>query len=303
MMVLMNLFLILSLRWKKENKKIRGDCMRLDMELVHRNMFESRSKAQASIKSGIIYCDQQKITKSSYDVNSDTQIEIRGEVLPYVSRAGLKLEKALDIFSISLDGKTMVDIGSSTGGFTDCALSHHIKKVIAVDVGSNQLHPKLRNHPQVELYEQTDFRDIDLDILNGRILDLFDESEKVKYSNDSTIEVEVSSMLHNLGIPSHVKGYKYIREGIMLLYSSEDSMHLITKEIYPEIATRYNTTSSRVERAIRHAIEISWIRGDLKLMENIFGNSIDFERSRPTNSEFLTTIADRLKLKNRQFVR
>ena len=139
--------------------------MRLDMELVHRNMFESRSKAQASIKSGIIYCDQQKITKSSYDVNSDTQIEIRGEVLPYVSRAGLKLEKALEVFSISLDGKTMVDIGSSTGGFTDCALSHHIKKVIAVDVGSNQLHPKLRNHPQVELYEQTDFRDIDLDIL------------------------------------------------------------------------------------------------------------------------------------------
>lgn len=144
---------------------------------------------------------------------------------------------------------------------------------------------------------------IDLDILNGRILDLFDEAEKVKYSNDSTIEIEVSSMLHNLGIPSHVKGYKYIREGIMLLYSSEDSMHLITKEIYPEIALKFNTTSSRVERAIRHAIEISWIRGDLKLMENIFGNSIDFERSRPTNSEFLTTIADRLKLKNRQFVR
>ena len=88
---------------------------------------------------------------------------------------------------------------------------------------------------------------IDLDILNGRILDLFDEAEKVKYSNDSTIEVEVSSMLHNLGIPSHVKGYKYIREGIMLLYSSEDSMHLITKEIYPEIALKFNTTSSRVE--------------------------------------------------------
>lgn len=143
---------------------------------------------------------------------------------------------------------------------------------------------------------------INLDILNGRILDLFDEAEKVKYSNNSTIEVEVSSMLHNLGIPSHVKGYKYIREGIMLLYSSEDTMHLITKEIYPEIALKFNTTSSRVERAIRHAIEISWIRGDLKLMENIFGNSIDFERSRPTNSEFLTTIADRLKLKNRQFV-
>lgn len=143
---------------------------------------------------------------------------------------------------------------------------------------------------------------VDMEILEGRILDLFNEVIDIKNSNNTTIEVEVSSMLHNLGIPSHVKGYRYIREGIMLLYSSEAASHLITKEIYPEIANRYNTTSSRVERAIRHAIEISWIRGDLKLMENIFGNSIDFERSRPTNSEFLTTIADRLKLKNKELV-
>ena len=143
---------------------------------------------------------------------------------------------------------------------------------------------------------------VDMKILEERIVDLFEESDEVKYADNYSVEVEVSSILHDLGIPSHVRGYKYIREGIMLLYTSREVVNLVTKDIYPEIATRYNTTSSRVERAIRHAIEISWIRGDLKVMEDIFGNSIDFERSKPTNSEFLTTIADRVKLHRGQLV-
>lgn len=143
---------------------------------------------------------------------------------------------------------------------------------------------------------------IDMKILDERILDLFHESEEIKYQDNYSVEVEVSSLLHDLGIPSHVRGYKYIREGIMMIYTSKEVVNLVTKDIYPEIANRYNTTSSRVERAIRHAIEISWIRGDLKIMEDIFGNSIDFERSKPTNSEFLTTIADRLKLHQKELV-
>ena len=143
---------------------------------------------------------------------------------------------------------------------------------------------------------------IDMKILDERIIDLFHESEEIKYQDNYSIEVEVSSLLHDLGIPSHVRGYKYIREGIMMIYTSKEVVNLVTKDIYPEIANRYNTTSSRVERAIRHAIEISWIRGDLKIMEDIFGNSIDFERSKPTNSEFLTTIADRLKLHQKELV-
>lgn len=143
---------------------------------------------------------------------------------------------------------------------------------------------------------------IDMKILDERIIDLFHESEEIKYQDNYSVEVEVSSLLHDLGIPSHVRGYKYIREGIMMIYTSKEVVNLVTKDIYPEIANRYNTTSSRVERAIRHAIEISWIRGDLKIMEDIFGNSIDFERSKPTNSEFLTTIADRLKLHQKELV-
>lgn len=143
---------------------------------------------------------------------------------------------------------------------------------------------------------------IDMKILEERIFDLFVESDEIKYADNYSVEVEVSSLLHDLGIPSHVRGYKYIREGIMLLYTSREVVNLVTKDIYPEIANKFNTTSSRVERAIRHAIEISWIRGDLKVMEDIFGNSIDFERSKPTNSEFLTTIADRLKLHQKELV-
>lgn len=143
---------------------------------------------------------------------------------------------------------------------------------------------------------------VDMKVLEERIIDLFHESDEVKYADNYSVEVEVSSLLHDLGIPSHVRGYKYIREGIMLLYTSREVVNLVTKDIYPEIANRYNTTSTRVERAIRHAIEISWIRGDLKVMEDIFGNSIDFERSKPTNSEFLTTIADRLKLHQKDLV-
>ena len=143
---------------------------------------------------------------------------------------------------------------------------------------------------------------IDMKILEERIVDLYQERDSIKYADNYSVEVEVSALLHDLGIPSHVRGYKYIREGIMLLYTSREMVTLVTKDIYPEIANRFNTTSSRVERAIRHAIEISWIRGDLKIMEDIFGNSIDFERSKPTNSEFLTTIADRIKLHQNELV-
>lgn len=138
--------------------------MRLDVYLVDKNIFETRNKAQMSIKKGIVYVDGKKITKPSFEVN-ENKIEIKGNVLPYVSRAGLKLEKAIKTFNIKLEEKTMVDIGSSTGGFTDCALQNNIKKVIAIDVGKDQMSLKIKDNKKVELHEQTDFRNVDLDIL------------------------------------------------------------------------------------------------------------------------------------------
>lgn len=143
---------------------------------------------------------------------------------------------------------------------------------------------------------------MDLSILESRMLELFEHSNNLKYKENINVEVEVSSLLHDLGIPSHVRGYRYIRDGVMLLYESTALVNLVTKDIYPIIAKKYDTTTTRVERAIRHAIEISWMRGDIKLMEDLFGNSIDFDRSRPTNAEFLTTIADKFKLCTRELI-
>lgn len=113
---------------------------------------------------------------------------------------------------------------------------------------------------------------------------------------NGSLELRISKMLHSLGIPSHIKGYQYIRESILLIYKNPYIIGGITKELYPEVASKYNTTSSRVERAIRHAIEVSWNRGDYEYMEELFGHSVDYDRAKPTNSEFIATVADKLRL-------
>ena len=114
--------------------------------------------------------------------------------------------------------------------------------------------------------------------------------------NDKDLRIILTKLLHELGVPSHIKGYEYIREGIILLYNDPSIIGGITKELYPEIADKYNTSVSRVERAIRHAIEVSWNRGNLDLMEEVFGHSVDYDKAKPTNSEFIVTVADKLKL-------
>lgn len=113
---------------------------------------------------------------------------------------------------------------------------------------------------------------------------------------NGNLESKITKMLHSLGIPSHIKGYQYIRESIILIYRNPYIIGGITKELYPEVATKFNTTPSRVERAIRHAIEVSWNRGDYEYMEELFGHSVDYDRAKPTNSEFIATVADKLRL-------
>jgi len=115
-------------------------------------------------------------------------------------------------------------------------------------------------------------------------------------NEDNEPQRKITQLLHNLGIPSHIKGYVYIRESISIMLNNPEIVGGITKEIYPEVAKKFNSTSSRVERAIRHAIEISWNRGDYEIMEEIFGHSVDYDKAKPTNSEFISTIADHLKM-------
>lgn len=140
--------------------------MRIDNELVNRKMFQTRARAQSAIKDSLVYCNDKLVTKNSFDVADGDKLEIKGEVMPYVSRGGLKLEKAINFFNINLKDRVMMDIGSSTGGFTDVALKNGIRKVIAIDVGTDQMDDSLRNHPQVDLHENTDFREMDVDVLN-----------------------------------------------------------------------------------------------------------------------------------------
>ncbi len=115
----------------------------------------------------------------------------------------------------------------------------------------------------------------------------------VHYNN---LQISITKILHELGVPSHIKGYQYIREGISIIYERPEVIGGITKELYPDIAKRFSTTVSRVERAIRHAIEVSWNRGNWDLMEDIFGHSVDIDKAKPTNSEFIVTVADKLRL-------
>ena len=139
---------------------------RIDIELVKRGIFETRNKAQNEIKNKIVYCNNVCITKPSFDVTDTDIIEIKGEKLKYVSRGGLKLEKAIKEFNINLNDKILIDIGSSTGGFSDCAIQNGIKKVYAIDVGTNQFDKNLRQNNKINLYENTDFRNIDNNIIN-----------------------------------------------------------------------------------------------------------------------------------------
>ncbi|MDD3392370.1 MAG: sporulation transcription factor Spo0A [Bacilli bacterium] len=139
----------------------------------------------------------------------------------------------------------------------------------------------------------------ELSDLEKRIIQLCSDDEVSNKGIDfhhGNLQISITKILHELGIPSHIKGYQYIREGIGIIYTRPETIGGITKELYPELAQKFDTTVSRVERAIRHAIEVSWNRGSWDLMEEIFGHSVDIDKAKPTNSEFIVTIADKLRL-------
>ncbi len=142
---------------------------RIDVLLVEKGFFDSREKAKRAIMAGIVRDDYDIIDKPGTKINIDSNLYVKGDVMPYVSRGGLKLEKAIKLFNIDFSDKIVVDIGSSTGGFTDCSLQHGAKLVYAIDVGTNQLAWKLRNNDQVIVKEQTNFRNVTVDFFeNGK---------------------------------------------------------------------------------------------------------------------------------------
>ncbi|WP_102027073.1 TlyA family RNA methyltransferase [Salirhabdus sp. Marseille-P4669] len=139
--------------------------VRLDVLLVERGLVETREKAKRTIMAGLVYSESERLDKPGVKVESDIPLTVKGKAIPYVSRGGLKLEKALQVFDVSVNQKIMIDIGSSTGGFTDCGLQNGVMKSYAIDVGYNQLDWKLRNDDRVIVMEKTNFRYVTLDDL------------------------------------------------------------------------------------------------------------------------------------------
>jgi len=133
---------------------------RLDVALVERGLAETRAAAQRLVMAGLVFSGERRLEKAGQGIGPDTALEVRGQPHPYVSRGGLKLAKALDHFALPVAGRIALDVGSSTGGFTDCLLQRGVAKVYAVDVGTNQLAWKLRSDPRVVSMEKTNIRDI-----------------------------------------------------------------------------------------------------------------------------------------------
>lgn len=128
--------------------------------------------------------------------------------------------------------------------------------------------------------------------IKAQYIDISPENKK----NEENLEALVTNIIHEVGVPAHIKGYQYLREAIIMVVNNIDVINQITKQLYPEIAQKYSTTPSRVERAIRHAIEVAWGRGQTETVESIFGYTVSAAKGKPTNSEFIAMIADKLRL-------
>lgn len=121
-------------------------------------------------------------------------------------------------------------------------------------------------------------------------------------SGNTSLEFQITNIIHNVGVPAHIKGYQYLRSAIMMTVEDSEVINSVTKVLYPSVAKKHFTTSSRVERAIRHAIEVAWDRGDLEILNSIFGYTVQNSRGKPTNSEFIALIADNLRLQNKEML-
>ncbi|QFT89730.1 Stage 0 sporulation protein A [Bacillus sp. THAF10] len=118
-------------------------------------------------------------------------------------------------------------------------------------------------------------------------------------SKGKNLDANITSIIHEIGVPAHIKGYLYLREAISMVYNDIELLGSITKVLYPDIAKKYNTTASRVERAIRHAIEVAWSRGNIDSISSLFGYTVSMSKAKPTNSEFIAMVADKLRLEHR----
>lgn len=213
----------------------------------------------------------------------------------------------LDIIMPHLDGLGVLE------RINTMALASHtnIPKVIVLSaVGQDKITQRAINLG-AEYYVVKPF---DMDIFSKRIRQMFTLGsveqefrrtpsmvmpETNSFSNANTLEAEITNIIHEIGVPAHIKGYLYLREAIQMVVKDIELLSAVTKELYPSIAKKFNTTASRVERAIRHAIEVAWSRGQVETINRIFGYTVHNDKGKPTNSEFIAMVADKLRLQSK----
>lgn len=201
----------------------------------------------------------------------------------------------LDLVLPTLDGLNILD------KMNHAKLSHRPKMIMVSAFSNDNLITKAA-HAGADYYMT---KPLDLSTLLQRILILTEDyvttqevpaAPLLPENPDEDLEVTVSNMIKVVGVPAHIKGYQFLRDSIIWTVRDTEIINAVTKELYPGIAKRYNTTASRVERAIRHAIEVAWQRGDLDTINKLFGYTIQISKGKPTNSEFIAMIADKIRL-------
>jgi two-component system response regulator (stage 0 sporulation protein A) len=209
----------------------------------------------------------------------------------------------LDIIMPHLDGLGVLEK-------LNCSSNLPMPKVIVLSaVGQDKITQRAINLG-AEYYVVKPF---DMEIFSKRIRQMFSSGqgttevrrssymmpETSLFTDGNTLEAEITNIIHEIGVPAHIKGYLYLREAITMVVNDVELLSAVTKELYPSIAKKYNTTASRVERAIRHAIEVAWSRGQVETINRIFGYTIHNDKGKPTNSEFIAMVADKLRLKSK----
>ena len=228
--------------------------------------------------------------KEAYEMilNVEPDIVLLDVIMPNVDGLGV-LEK---IQSSSMTKKPMCIMLSAVGQdkITQKAIAlgaqYYVIKPIDIEILARRIR-ELKHYQVAPAIES---------IINREVKSQYIEILPEKRKDEKSLEALVTNIIHEVGVPAHIKGYQYLREAIIMVVTNIDVINQITKQLYPEIAKTFKTTPSRVERAIRHAIEVAWGRGQIEVVENIFGYTVNAAKGKPTNSEFIAMIADKLRL-------
>ena len=205
----------------------------------------------------------------------------------------------LDMIMPKLDGLGVLENLNAEKG-------EEIPKVIVLSAYGNENMTQKAMAVGAEYYLIKPFS---MDVLNKRVRQAIGDEQvfcKISNSNhknqssiNNDLEIDITNIIHEIGVPAHIKGYQYLRDAISIVVNDMDILSAVTKELYPEIAKRNNTTPSRVERAIRHAIEVAWNRGRIETINNLFGYTVAEDKGKPTNSEFIAIISDKIRLERK----